>query len=89
MVGLTLSAGEIKAAPVEVQRWLERQVRRSFDHGAMPDHSTKDSASPPKTPTSGDIASNDSKTEGNGEMSKKGNCSPLMWCRRVGGENRA
>jgi hypothetical protein len=71
MACLTLSAEEIKAAPVEVRRWLERQIRGSFDHLAMRNHLTNDSASPPKALGSNEIAPNDSKTEGNGEMSKK------------------
>ena len=29
----SFSAEEIKAAPVEVRRWLERQARQSFDQG--------------------------------------------------------
>ena len=71
MACLTLSAEEIKAAPVEVRRWFERQIRGSFDHAAMLDHPAKNLASPPKALASNEIAPNDSKTEGNGEMSKK------------------
>jgi len=69
MACLTLSAKEIKAAPVEVRRWLERQIRGSLDHAAMLDNPAKDSASPPKVLASS-IAPNESTTEGNGEMNK-------------------
>jgi DUF2934 family protein len=60
----TLSAEEIKAAPVEARRWLERQIKRPFNQGDMPDRLTKALAS-------NKSASNDSRTEGSGEMNNK------------------